>query len=77
MFTAFSTALSALDANTTAIDVVSNNLANLNTTGLQGQRGLFPGPGHRVDRGWPRRHASRIRHRHAFHACASSPRAPR
>jgi flagellar hook protein FlgE len=32
MFTAFSTALSALDANTTAIDVVSNNLANLNTT---------------------------------------------
>ncbi len=35
MFTAFSTALSALDANTTAIDVVSNNLANLNTTGYK------------------------------------------
>ena len=35
MFTAFSTALSTLDANTTAIDVVSNNLANLNTTGYK------------------------------------------
>jgi len=35
MFTAFSTALSGLDANTTAIDVVSNNLANLNTTGYK------------------------------------------
>ena len=35
MFTAFSTALSALNANTTALDVVSNNLANLNTTGFK------------------------------------------
>jgi flagellar hook protein FlgE len=35
MLTAFSTALSALDANTTALDVVSNNLANLNTTGYK------------------------------------------
>jgi flagellar hook protein FlgE len=35
MFTAFSTALSALDASTTAVDVVSNNLANLNTTGYK------------------------------------------
>ena len=32
MFTSFSTALSALNATTTAIDVVANNLANLNTT---------------------------------------------
>ena len=32
MFTSFNTALSALNANTTAIDVVGNNLANLNTT---------------------------------------------
>jgi len=32
MFTSFSTALSALDATNTAIDVVANNLANLNTT---------------------------------------------
>lgn len=32
MFTSFSTALSALDATSTAIDVVANNLANLNTT---------------------------------------------
>lgn len=35
MFTSFSTALSALDAVSTAIDVVGNNLANLNTTGYK------------------------------------------
>lgn len=35
MLTAFSTALSALSADTTAIDVVGNNLANLNTTGFK------------------------------------------
>jgi flagellar hook protein FlgE len=35
MFTAFSTALSALNANSTAIDVVGNNLANLNTPGYK------------------------------------------
>lgn len=35
MFTSFSTALSALNANTTAIDVVGNNLANLNTPGFK------------------------------------------
>jgi flagellar hook protein FlgE len=35
MLTAFSTALSALTANTTAIDVVGNNLANLNTDGFK------------------------------------------
>src|SRR5271169_5105814 len=35
MFTSFSTALSALSADTTAIDVVGNNLANLNTTGFK------------------------------------------
>lgn len=35
MFAAFSTALSGLNANTTAIDVVGNNLANLNTTGFK------------------------------------------
>jgi len=35
MFTAFSTALSALNADTTAIDVVGNNLANLNTAGFK------------------------------------------
>jgi flagellar hook protein FlgE len=33
--TSFSTALSALSATTTAIDVVGNNLANLNTTGFK------------------------------------------
>jgi flagellar hook protein FlgE len=35
MFTSFSTALSALSAYSTAIDVVGNNLANLNTTGFK------------------------------------------
>lgn len=35
MFTAFSTALSALNADTTAISVVGNNLANLNTDGFK------------------------------------------
>jgi len=35
MSTAFTTALSALNADTTAIDVVGNNLANLNTTGFK------------------------------------------
>lgn len=35
MFTSFSTALSALNAVSTGIDVVGNNLANLNTTGYK------------------------------------------
>ena len=35
MLTSFSTALSALDAQSTAIDVVGNNLANLNTPGFK------------------------------------------
>lgn len=35
MFTSFSTALSALGAISTAVDVVGNNLANLNTTGFK------------------------------------------
>ena len=35
MFTSFSTALSALAAHSTAIDVVGNNLANLNTPGFK------------------------------------------
>src|SRR5258706_13720987 len=35
MFTSFNTALSALNADATAIDVVGNNLANLNTTGFK------------------------------------------
>jgi len=35
MFPAFSIALSALTADSTAIDVVGNNLANLNTTGFK------------------------------------------
>src|SRR5215468_9195894 len=35
MFTSFSTALSALSATSTAIDVVGNNLANLNSPGFK------------------------------------------
>jgi flagellar hook protein FlgE len=35
MFTSFSTALSALNAQSTAVDVVGNNLANLNTPGFK------------------------------------------
>ena len=35
MFTSFSTALSALSAFSTAIDVVGNNLANMNTPGFK------------------------------------------
>jgi flagellar hook protein FlgE len=35
MFTAFTTALSALSAHAAAIDVVGNNLANMNTTGYK------------------------------------------
>jgi len=35
MFTSFSTALSALKAQSTAIDVVGNNLANMNTSGFK------------------------------------------
>src|ERR1051325_300293 len=35
MFTTLSTALSALNANSTAVSVVGNDLANLNTTGYK------------------------------------------
>jgi len=35
MFDAFSTALSALTANSTAVDIIGNNLANVNTTGYK------------------------------------------
>jgi flagellar hook protein FlgE len=41
MFNVFSTALSALDATSTAIDVVGNNLANMNTTGFKGSEMAF------------------------------------
>ncbi|MCW5976758.1 MAG: flagellar hook protein FlgE [Bryobacteraceae bacterium] len=41
MFTSFSTALSALNAHTTAIDAVGNNLANLNTTGFKSSVAAF------------------------------------
>ena len=40
-FTAFSTALSALSAQSTAVDVVSNNLANLSTTGFKASSVAF------------------------------------
>jgi flagellar hook protein FlgE len=41
MFTSFSTALSALNAFSTAVDVVGNNLANLNTTGYKASTATF------------------------------------
>src|SRR6266567_6702136 len=41
MSTAFSNALSGLTANATAINIVSGNLANLNTTGYKDQRVSF------------------------------------
>ena len=41
MFAAFSTALSALDANGIAVDVVGNNLANLNTPGYKDSVAYF------------------------------------
>jgi flagellar hook protein FlgE len=41
MFTSFSTALSALAAQSTAIDVVGNNLANLNTVGFKASNVSF------------------------------------
>lgn len=41
MLTAFSTALSGLDAESTAISVVGNNLANLNTNGFKASTVVF------------------------------------
>lgn len=41
MFTSFSTALSALGAQSTAVDVVGNNLANLNTPGYKASAVVF------------------------------------
>src|SRR5437667_6877209 len=41
MFTSFSTALSALNATSTAVDVVGNNLANLNTPGFKTSQVVF------------------------------------
>lgn len=41
MYTAFSTALSGMAANSAAIDVISNNLANLNTTGFKATTAEF------------------------------------
>jgi len=41
MFTSFSTALSALNATSTAIDVVGNNLANMNSTGFKASEVSF------------------------------------
>ena len=41
MFSSFSTALSGLNANSTEIDIIGNNLANLNTTGYKSTQVLF------------------------------------
>jgi len=41
MFASFSTALSAMQADSTAVDVVGNNLANLNTDGFKESNAYF------------------------------------
>jgi flagellar hook protein FlgE len=41
MISSFSTALSGLNAMSTAIDIVGNNLANLNTTGYKDDTASF------------------------------------
>ncbi|MCC7498465.1 MAG: flagellar hook protein FlgE [Bryobacterales bacterium] len=41
MFKSFSTALSGINANATAVDVVSHNLANINTVGYKGSDVAF------------------------------------
>ncbi|MGH7867774.1 MAG: flagellar hook-basal body complex protein, partial [Candidatus Dormibacteraceae bacterium] len=41
MFSSFSSALSALNADSDALAVVGNNLANLNTTGYKEQTASF------------------------------------
>ena len=41
MFASFSTALSALDANSTAVGIVGNNLANLDTPGYKDSVAYF------------------------------------
>ncbi len=41
MFNAFTTALGALNANATGLNIVSNNLANLNTTGFKKETAQF------------------------------------
>src|SRR5512140_1786290 len=41
MFNAFTTALGALNANATGLNIVSNNLANLNTTGFKKEVAQF------------------------------------
>src|ERR1700752_574495 len=41
MFTSFSTALSAINATATAVDVVGNNLANLNSPGFKTSQVCF------------------------------------
>src|ERR1700693_1553762 len=41
MFTSFNTALSGLMSSSTAVDIVGNNLANLNTTGYKATEAQF------------------------------------
>ncbi len=60
MFTAFSTALSALNADTTAISVVGNNLANLNTAGFKASEVILQRPGDAVDWRGPGRDAGGV-----------------
>ena len=63
MFPAFSIALSALSADSTAIDVVGNNLANLNTTGYKDDQRRFSRFDVTEPRGGPECIAGRYGHR--------------
>ena len=74
MFAAFSTALSALDANGVAVDVVGNNLANMNTTGYKESVAYFQRPGQRIDERRP--DATGLRGGVAADHPANSPKAP-
>ena len=67
MSSSFSTALSGLSANATAIDVVGNNLANLNTRVSKRARSLSRS-GDAIDRRGIGRDAGGIRRGHADHA---------
>jgi hypothetical protein len=61
MFTSFSTALSALGAHSTAVDVVGNNLGEPQHPRLQGECCFVLRLGHAVTRSWSRRNTSGFR----------------
>ena len=65
----FSTALSGLAANNTALDVVGNNLSNLNTTGFKSDAIQFKDiMGQTSGSTRDRRRRRDLRHQQAIHA---------